>query len=506
MAQVLRELGHFDANDVRVMLHPDVAQVLGALDDLGAKVQASAARGEQAEVIVYDSGHARATAVSLGGDELPLATLRARLSALPTALTIVVLDACQSGAFARVKGAEPAADFTYNSVSKLTQKGFAIMASSRQQELSQESDELQGSYFTHHLVTALRGAGDGDGDGDGRVSLDEAYRYAFRRTLASTARTQVGEQHVTLETDLAGQGDVPVTYPAEARARLEFPAALEGRVLVQHRPSGAVAEVQKAKGTALRLALAAGSYDAVVGRTGGIVECRFALTDDQRTTLDTNGCTPVAADRSQTKGGDALEPPEREIDRWALEGSVGFISRETSAFTHRLQTFGYQEQGFFGLPSAHVTVGASRAIAPHIVGVVQVGTLSGDTYQRSIAESTDTASFSGYGAGFYVRTEIDVVGRWLGVYGQAGAGLSMAFLTYTTQQTGVPPSATSTYVSYLLGGAVGATIRFRRLPVTLFVQGGYDTAPAIHDLIGDTHDSGGFSATVGARVRMGGGP
>jgi hypothetical protein len=425
-------------------------------------------------VIVYDSGHARATAVSLGGDELPLATLRARLSALPTALTIVVLDACQSGAFARVKGAEPAADFTYNSVSKLTQKGFSIMASSRQQELSQESDELQGSYFTHHLVTALRGAGDGDGDGDGRVSLDEAYRYAFRRTLASTARTQVGEQHVTLETDLAGQGDVPVTYPAEARARLEFPAALEGRVLVQHRPSGAVAEVQKAKGTALRLALAAGSYDAVVGRTGGIVECRFALTDDQRTTLDTNGCTPVAADRSQTKGGDALEPPEREIDRWALEGSVGFISRETSA--------------------------------PHIVGVGQVGTLSGDTYQRSIAESTDTASFSGYGAGFYVRTEIDVVGRWLGVYGQAGAGLSMAFLTYTTQQTGVPPSATSTYVSYLLGGAVGATIRFRRLPVTLFVQGGYDTAPAIHDLIGDTHDSGGFSATVGARVRMGGGP
>ncbi len=504
VAQVLRELGHFDASDVRVMLHPDAAQVLGALDDIGAKAQASAARGEQAEVIFYYSGHARATAVNLGGDELPLATLRARLSALPTALTIVVLDACQSGAFARVKGVEPAADFTYNSVSKLTQKGFAIMASSSQEELSQESDELQGSYFTHHLVTALRGAG--DGDGDGRVSLDEAYRYAFRRTLASTARTQVGEQHVTLETDLAGQGDVPVTYPAEARARLEFPAALEGRVLVQHRPSGSVvAEVQKTKGAALRLALVAGSYDAVVGQAGGIVECRFALGDDQLTTFDTSGCTPVAADRSQTKGGDLLEPSAREIDRWALEGSVGFISRGTSAFTNRLETFGYQEQGFFGLPSAQVNLGASRVIAPHIVGVVQVGTLSGDTYQRSIAGSTDTASFNAYGAGFYVRTELDVVGQWLGVYGQAGAGLSMGVLTYATQQTGVPPSSTSTYYSYLLGGAVGATIRFRRLPVTLFVQGGYDTAPAIHDLIGDTHDSGGFSATVGARLRLGGG-
>ena len=204
-----------------MLLHPDPAQVVAALDDLGARARDNAARGEQTEVVFYYSGHARATAINLGGDDLPLGALRDRLSALPTALTIVVLDACQSGAFARVKGAEPAADFTYNSVAKLTQKGLAVMASSSPQELSQESDELKGSYFTHHLVTALRGAG--DADGDGRVSLDEAYRYAYRRTLASTARTQVGEQHVTLETDLAGQGDVPVTYPAEAKAQLELP-------------------------------------------------------------------------------------------------------------------------------------------------------------------------------------------------------------------------------------------------------------------------------------------
>ena len=96
------------------------------------------------------------------------------------------------------------------------------MASSTAEELSQESDAFKGSYFTHHLVTALRGAG--DTDGDGRVSLDEAYRYAYRRTLASTARTKVGEQHVTLETDLAGQGEIPVTFPAEASAKLDLPA------------------------------------------------------------------------------------------------------------------------------------------------------------------------------------------------------------------------------------------------------------------------------------------
>jgi hypothetical protein len=290
MAQVLRELGHFEAGDVRVLLHPNVSQVLGALDDLAARARAEASRGEQTEVVFYYSGHARATAINLGGEELPLTTLRDRLGGLPTALTIVVLDACQSGAFARIKGAEPAADFTYNSVSRLTQKGLAIMASSSPQELSQESDELRGSYFTHHLVTGLRGAG--DADGDGRVSLDEAYRYAYRRTLASTARTQVGEQHVTLETDLAGQGEVPVTYPADARSQLELPGSLEARILVQRRPSGSVvAEVQKAPGAAIRLALVAGSYDVVVGtlvfgeKCADSTECASGLT-----------CTGAASD------------------------------------------------------------------------------------------------------------------------------------------------------------------------------------------------------------------
>ncbi|MGD0526963.1 MAG: caspase family protein [Polyangiaceae bacterium] len=507
MAQVLREVGHFQPGDVTVLLHPSPSQIFTALEALGAKTRDNASRGEQTEVVFYYSGHARATAINLAGDDLALGALRERLSALPTALTIVILDACQSGAFARVKGAEPAADFTYNSVSKLTQKGLAIMASSSPQELSQESDELHGSYFTHHLVTALRGAG--DADGDGRVSLDEAYRYAYRRTLASTARTQVGEQHVTLETDLAGQGDVPMTYPADARAQLELPGPLDARVLVQRRPGGSVmAEVQKAPGAALRLAFVAGAYDAVVGQAAGMVQCRFALGDDHVMVLDTSSCTPVVPDRSQAKGdgtGETGSVPLREIDRWTIEGAVGAMSRQSDGFTRTLQTFGYSEQSALGLPALRFDVGASRLIAPHIAGVLQVGNLSGDTYQRSIASSTDTASFSAYGAGIYVRTFTDVAGRWLGVYGQAGAGFSLGLLNYQTQQAGVPPSTTQTYGSYLLSGAVGMTFRARRVPVTFFAQAGYDYAPAIRDLIGDVHDSGGFSGLLGLRVRLGDG-
>src|ERR1700723_2991082 len=42
LAAVLHEVGHYDASDIRVLLHPDAAQVLGALDEVVAKVRADA--------------------------------------------------------------------------------------------------------------------------------------------------------------------------------------------------------------------------------------------------------------------------------------------------------------------------------------------------------------------------------------------------------------------------------------------------------------------------------
>ncbi len=505
VAQVLVELGHYDASAVRVLLRPDPTALLGAIDALAARARADAERGEPAQVLFYFSGHARANAVNLGPVELPLATLRERLQAVPSALTIVILDACQSGSFSRVKGAEPAADFSYNSVSGLTQRGLAVMASSTAEELSQESDDLRGSYFTHHLVTGLRGAG--DADGDGRVSLDEAYRYAYRRTLASTARTQVGEQHVTLETDLAGEGELPVTYPAEARAQLGLPAALDGHVLVQLRPSGAVlADVQKAPGAAVHLALVAGDYDAVVSQAAGIVECRITLVDGRPTEIDPRTCAPVVPDRSEAKGDHDAGPAggRREGDAldnaWSLEASIGLSQPRTDGYTQRLEEFGYQAK-IVDWPTARVTVGAARVLVPHLAALVELTTLAGDTYQRSIGSETDTAAFHAYGGGAYLRSSTGF-GPHFGVYGQAGAGVGLGVVTLRTQQTGVAPSTTTTSVGYLLGGAVGCTLRLKHL-FTFFLQGGYDYAPVIHDLIGDTHDGGGFSASLGVRLRLG---
>ena len=255
-------------------------------------------------------------------------------------------------------------------------------------------------------------------------------------------------------------------------------------------------------GAPIRLALVAGAYEAIVARPAGILQCRFALVDDQVTPLDTTSCTTVPVDRTSSKG-EAPEHELRERDRWEIEGAAGFIWRQSDSYTQTLQNLGYQPQGgLFGLPSARFTLGASRVLAPHVAGVLQVSTLAGDTYSRSIDNSNDEASLSAYAAGLYVRASTDVLGTWLGVYAQVGGGISLGVLNYQTVQTDVPPSSTYTFMSYVVGGAAGMTVRFPRF-ATIFAQAGYDHAPVIENLIGNTHDSGGPSFVLGVRVRLG---
>jgi hypothetical protein len=519
MAQVFRELGRFGSTDMRVLVHPDADAVLREVDDVGRKLAEHAQKNEQAVLVFYYSGHAKANAFSLGAGELPIAALREKLSRLPTTLTLVVLDACQSGQFARVKGAEPAADFSFNSVSRLTTKGLAVMASSSAQELSQESDELHSSYFTHHLLVGLRGAA--DTDGDGRVSLDEAYRYAYRRTLASTAQTQVGAQHVTLETDLGGQGDVPVTYPAQARSQLELPGALEARVLVEHTPSGAVvAEVQKAKGAPLRLAFSAGNYEAFVrgvtganGTTGGkILKCRLALADDRVTTLDPAACAEVH-DAGTPKG----EAPPTDLsdlrlvrpEPWTIEASAAGMWRVEDAYTNRLQQFGYKNDDLFKLPSVRGSLAVYKGIFPYVSIGADIHTLAGDTYKRTdVGNSDDTVSFDAYGLTGFIRAQSAPIGRstmsspYFQVYGQAGGGLVVAMQHLTTGVAGGGhEDSNQSYVGYELGAMGGVSFNAPGW-FGVFAQAGYEYAPAISNLLGESHNSGGPSLGLGLRVRI----
>ncbi len=231
-------------------------------------------RGERAELILTYSGHGSRDALHLAGSTLTMATLNAWLDQVPADATILVVDACRTGRARSggARGARAAPAFDVTLVEEPGPTGRVVIAAASDGEVAQESDDLEGAFFTHHVLAGLRGAA--DDDGDGKVTLAELYGYAHRLTLSgSFAGGAV--QHPEMTLHLAGQGELVLSRPRDAIGVVELGAALDGAFLVVDARSGDVLfEVQKARGRALRLAAPLGRLRVQrrVGSKRGLVE------------------------------------------------------------------------------------------------------------------------------------------------------------------------------------------------------------------------------------------
>lgn len=489
MAAVLRDAGGYPAANVVTALRPDRAGLQAALAALRARLQQQTAHGEQAQLLFYYSGHARANAITLGREEISLEELRSQIVGLPTTLTIVIIDACQSGAFSRIKGAEPTTDFSFNSVARLNTAGLAVLASSSATELSQESDQLTSSYFTHHLVLALRGAG--DANQDGRVSLDEAYRYTYNRTLAGTAATAIGAQHATLETALKGKGDVVLTQPSGASSHLLLPALIEGRLLIQHRGSGSVvAELDKARGGTVRLAMASGPYTVLVRRGDEVRECELTVPVGSTISFELATCRPAQPDTGAAKGG--AGPP------WAIELAIGALDGRRDAYVQEMRQFGFDDFGgnlWLGL-SHQVSVTGLRTLARHIALTLTLLELDAQDHARAGGGDPTDAHFgwSAYGLGAGVRGLLPLLRDRLIPYAQLTVGPAAAF----TRWTDAAGTSRDSFFGYHAGALAGLAV-MPRPSLGLFLQTAYYYAPIVGNRFGQTHDSGGLGFQLGGR-------
>jgi hypothetical protein len=210
-------------------------------------------------LIVYVSSHADATGLHLGAGSLPYAELRALVASVPARVRLLITDACTSGALIRVKGGKPIKPFAIDLEGGHDIQGEVVITSSGSSESAQEWEALGGSLFTHHLLSALRGAA--DRDGDGRVTLFEAYSYTYDHTLAASTLASAGAQHPSHEIDLRGEGDLVLTRPGGRSSGLGLGARLSGRYVVTSTTTGElIAEVDKLEGRLVRLALDPGRY------------------------------------------------------------------------------------------------------------------------------------------------------------------------------------------------------------------------------------------------------
>ena len=499
---VLVELGGLDPGDAELLTDPDDEALLAALDRQYERVAARAQTGLQTVFVFYYSGHARSQSLTLGSADLDLDLLRRRLEAMPSTLTLAFLDACQSGAISEVKGVEPAAAFSYQSAESLWSEGMAVMASSTGSELSQESAELQGSYFTHHLVTGLRGPA--DRDLDGIVSLDEAYAYAYDHTLITTAATRIGSQHATLETRLRGRGDMVLTRPTAADAWLQLDDPAQGRILVT-RGDVVVAEVVKHDDNAFSLALPAGEYEVRTQDGRGPIQCRLTLNPGVEVALSTAVCVPIQVDVQalpKATGASRIkhDPGPEAVERLAVELGLGlFQGRRRAAYHSTLSTFGYRSSSrtrLGGILTLPVRLADAVAVA-FAAGPLDRGTRSREWTQPN--GEVDQFSWQAARLGAYPRAVASFTSRHtLQVFVQGGPGLTLANTKLTV---GTSADETSPVRAHLaVGAGLMAMARRRRMDWGAFLLAEGMWAPTTRNAFDEVLDVGGMTMQVGVRL------
>lgn len=250
----LIDVGGFAKTDVTLLEGSDASALRAGLTALRAQLEQAPAE----RVLLYVSSHAGEGVLHLQGTELPLQELVDFLKATPVKVGLLVVDACQSGTVTKLKGLKPTGAAVPPRMEATGVEGRVLISASGADEYAQESDALQGSYFTHYLVAGLRGAA--DTSRDGKVTLDEVYAWAWARTIEATFSSRGGVQRPAFSVDLHGAGQLVLSEPARSASRLTLAVQRPGRWLVVADGSGQVfADVEKGEGP-LSLAVPAGGY------------------------------------------------------------------------------------------------------------------------------------------------------------------------------------------------------------------------------------------------------
>ncbi|MBW2736845.1 MAG: caspase family protein [Deltaproteobacteria bacterium] len=259
-AQALMEVGGFRPERVKLLLGQNATQAWKTIRSVaGHARRASTKPTTRALLLVYYSGHADGDALELGSSSLQFRELAKFLRKPGISVRLAFVDSCRSGSLVAMKGGRRGPAYTINVNEDMRASGYAIVTSSAADELSQEAKEIRGSFFSHYLVSGLRGAADESGDGE--VTLSEVYRYAYSRTVARTTSSIGGAQHPMYQFKLAGQGELLLSRPARLQSYLSMRANEAGRfVVLDGAGERVVAERDASPRREVRLSLAAGKY------------------------------------------------------------------------------------------------------------------------------------------------------------------------------------------------------------------------------------------------------
>jgi len=301
LAQVLGDLGGVGDQDLLLVNGQPVAAIRAALAQVRARVVEWRRKpGMRVVLLFYFSGHSDGQSLEIGREQLPFAELKRWLADTQADVRLAIVDSCRSGALLAMKGGALGPSFDIRLIDNVAASGEALITSSAADESALESKELSGSFFSHHLMSGLRGAA--DVSGDGRVTLSEVYQYAFARTVSSTADTLIGPQHPAYDYRLSGVGDLVLTEIDGRSAQIEVPSEIPRLLIIGLDRGQVLAEV--GPGTARRVAVRPGTYALRAWRGGKLLAATARPRTGQVVRVAAVDFTETIGGLVATKGGD----------------------------------------------------------------------------------------------------------------------------------------------------------------------------------------------------------
>ena len=299
--KAMAEIGGVTEENSYVLIDPSKEAIDQTLNKISNKITTSQSHAKRSEFIFYYSGHSDENSLLLGDIPYDYSSLKAAITEVPSDIHVVILDSCYSGNFIRTKGGQKRKPFLIDDSSVVT--GHAYLSSSSTNEYSQESDEIESSYFTNAMITGLRGAA--DASGDNKVTLNELYSYAFNDTLSKTESSKAGPQHPNYNITLVGSGDLVLSDISTAEAMLSLSKEAKGKFIIRDANGKLISEINKVEGQPIFMALPAAQYSAVIIDEYSTKQGYFILEKNQIYVLDQNSLSSIKRKSNRLRGGDS---------------------------------------------------------------------------------------------------------------------------------------------------------------------------------------------------------
>ena len=307
LSQTMIELGGIKKQNSFILIDSTKAEIDGAFQNITAIINNSKTEAKRVEFLFYYSGHSDENALLLGEESYGYSQLKSAINSVPSDIHVVMLDSCFSGNFIRAKGGTRQKSFLVDESSVVS--GHAYLSSSSESEASQESDLIQSSYFTHALITGLRGAA--DSSGDNKVSLNELYHYAFNETLSQTEQSTIGTQHPSYDITLVGSGDLILSDISTAESILVLDSDLAGTIYVRNEITGQlVSEIKKSGANKIPLALESGTYKVTMIQENQTLESSVKLKAGRSVSLSIKKFKKVDTIDTRSRGGKFIPNPK----------------------------------------------------------------------------------------------------------------------------------------------------------------------------------------------------